>query len=444
MKKASYIFGIMRTKLQSPEFLKICRISPKDFTRNRLLTCQVVLLFILNLLKRSIPKEMISFCDYCDMEEISRSAVTQARAKLSACAFIHLNDILVKEFYNDNPIKTFHGLVVMAIDGTTLELPINSPDIIERYGFASNQSNVQVPMARASYLYDVINGIVADSIIAPYCTSERDIAIEHFEKLRSCCSVNDLHRILLIFDRGYPSAPLIIYLIKHGIKFLMRCNAKFIKEVDEVVAKGKKDATISFSVKRAGSAKAELQRLFPNLDKKEKITIRVVVATLKTGEKEILLTSLLDKEQYPYKIFQELYFKRWGAEENYKFHKFQLEIENFSGKSCLAIEQDFYAAILAANARALLALEASNEIANSQGLSDFDSKKYMYEINKKVSMESLKNGFVTILLDPWADIEEFCIKVKKTMKRNLVPIRPGRQFRRVRKHYHRKYHMNLR
>ena len=445
MKKASYIFGIMKERLHSSEFLDICRINPCDFTRNRLLTCQVLVLFILNLLKKSIPKEIISFCDYCNINEVSRSAVTQSRSKLSPQAFIHLNDILVQEFYTDNDFRTFHGLVVMVIDGTMLELPINSPGILNHYGFASNQTKTQVPMARASYLYDAINGITVDAIIVPYCIGERDMAIQHLEKLRLSWSTEDLQRIVVIFDRGYPSTALIIYLLKHKIKFLMRSNTKFIKEVDDTVKKGNKDVIIDFSANRTGAAKAELQKLFPNLDKKEWFSIRVVVVILSTGEKEILLTSLFDQEKYPYKIFLELYFKRWGAEENYKFHKLQLEIENFSGKSCLTVEQDFYATILAANARGLLALEATNEIISSQANSSAaDRKKYVYEINKKVSMERIKNEFVAILLDPEADIEEFCIKVKRTMKRNLVPIRPDRQFKRIKKHSHRKYHMNLR
>lgn len=445
MKKASYIFGIIKEQFQTSKFLTICRINSRDFTRNRLFTCQVLILFILNLLKKSIPKEIFSFCEYCNINEVSRSAVTQARAKLSPKAYIYLNDILIQEFYTDNPFETFHGLIVMAIDGTMLELPINSLDILNYYGFASNQTTTQVPMARASHLYDVINGITIDAIIAPYCTGERDMALQHFEKLRSSWSIKNLQRILIIFDRGYPSIALIAYLLKHNIQFLMRCNGQFIKEVNEVVSQGKKDKIINFSAKRTGAAKIELENLYPNLDKNEKFSLRVVVVTLSTGEKEILLTSLLDQCKYPYKIFRELYFKRWGAEENYKFYKFQLEIENFSGKSCLAVEQDFHATILAGNARALLALEAANEIANLKAkTSHVTPKKYIYEINKKVSMDRLKNEFVAVLLDPEANIEHFCDRVKNTMIRNLVPKRPGRHFKRIRKHPHRKYHMNLR
>jgi hypothetical protein len=41
-------------------------------------------------------------------------------------------------------------------------------------------------------------------------------------------------------------------------------------------------------------------------------------------------------------LFKELYYLRWGIEENYKRLKQWVEIENFSGKSVLSIQQDFY------------------------------------------------------------------------------------------------------
>jgi hypothetical protein len=300
-------------------------------------------------------------------------------------------------------------------------------------------------MGRGSHLYDLINGLTIDAICAPYKTGERDLAIEHFERLRTLLSTKDLQRVLVIFDRGYPSAALIVYLLKHGINFLMRCNKKFIKEIDRAVATGKKDVIVNFSVNRSGQAKEELQKLFPDLNKKERVSVRVIIVTLETDEKEILITSLLDTKEYLYQIFSQLYFKRWGIEENFKFHKIELEIENFSGKSCLMVEQDFHATVLAANARALLALEATNERTKHQeDFPNVDRKKYIYAINKKISMEAFKNEFVAVLLDPDADIEHFCFEAKKIMKLNLIPIRPNRHFQRIRKHARHKYPMNRR
>jgi hypothetical protein len=110
MKKASYIFEVIRERLQSVEFLEIARINPCDFTRTRLLTCQILILFVLNLLKKSIPKEMISFRKYCKISSISASAVTQARGKLSSVAFVDLNNVLIREFYTENEFRSVNNM----------------------------------------------------------------------------------------------------------------------------------------------------------------------------------------------------------------------------------------------------------------------------------------------------------------------------------------------
>lgn len=434
----------MRNYLLSEAFAIDCRMKNTNFIRNRLLNCRFLFLFILNLLKQSIAIELINFSQYFNSPSVTRSALSKARVKLSPSAFISLNNILTNEFYADNLIQNFNGLNIYAIDGTTLELPIDSQNIIEKYGGATNQTNSVVPMARASYLYDVINGIVFDAIIAPYKASERDLAIQHLEKLRECRSLESLQKSLVIMDRGYPSAALIIYMVMHNIPLLMRCNKKFMKEIDSIAAAGKRDKIIKFSVDREGTAKVAIQKLFPNLPRKSVITLRVIIVTLNTGEKEILITTLLDKQEYPFKIFLKLYFNRWGIEGIYKFHKVDLRVENWSGKSCIVIEQDFHALVLASNARALIALEAHFEMEKVKRPTKEISNKYICKINKNVSIATLKNELVGVLMNHNASIEDFCENVKQIMKKNLIPIRPGRTFRRIRKHPHRKYHMNLR
>lgn len=443
MKKASYIYSLLRQLLNSEKLLTDSKMTPESFSRNRVLNFPVIVLFILNLLKKSIPKELDSFCDYCNLKEVSRSAVTQARSKLSPYVFVKLNNLLVNEFYTDNKIKTLFGLRVFAVDGSMIELP-SSLSVLQKYGEATNQTDSKTPMARISKLFDPLNGITLDSIMAPYKANEREMAIQHFENIRS--NGIDIKNTLVLFDRGYPSLALMVYMLKHNIEFVMRCSRQFLKEINTVASSKKKDVVIRLSLRRATrAAKAELKQLFPNLDFNEDITIRVVVITLSTGEKEVLITSLLDKKRYPYKIYLKLYFNRWGIEEGYKFLKVGVEVENFSGISCHAVEQDFYASVLTANARALLALEATEEITEEiENSGKSDMRKYIYSINKKVSMEKFKNTFIGMLLDVNQDIEEFCSKIKNKMKRHLCPIRPGRSFTRLRKHLNRKFHMSQR
>jgi hypothetical protein len=441
MKKAAYIFGIMKKYLHSKEFLEKCRKGPKNFLRVRLLPHTVIFSFILNLLNDSIPKEANCFCKIGKISTTSRAAITKARSKLAPHAFVAMNDILIEEFYSDNPVKTFHGLIPVGVDGSVINLPINSPEIAEKYGCISNQTDHKIPAGRISQLYDVVNGISLEAIIAPYATAERELAIRHIEKIKNL-KIDILDKIITIFDRGYPSLPLIVYLLKNKIHFLMRSNSRFLKEVNDVVLSGKRDSIVNISLRRSSTAaKKELKVLFPQLDMEETITFRVLIVTLSTGEQEILLTSLIDKKRYPYKIFKEFYFKRWGIEEQYKFYKAELELENFSGMTCHAVEQDFHATVLAGNARALLAIESERELGLDENIRQ---KKYDYKVNKNVSMGKLKNEFVFILLNHHSSIEDFCNETKKIMKRNLIPIRPGRTFKRKRKHPHRKYFMNTR
>jgi hypothetical protein len=397
----------------------------------------IIFSFILNLLKQSIPKELNIFSKHLQIERPTRSAVTQARAKLSPQAFVELNRTLIQEFYTDNDFKTFQNFILLAIDGSTGQLP-NSPELIGKYGYASNQTESEMAMTRISCLYDTLNNLTWDARIKPYGVGERDIAIEHFEAIKTLKI--DLKRILVIFDRGYPSFALMYYLQQNGFNFLIRCGSGFLKEINATVSKNKKDTILRIPLKRASRA-AKKELLFLNLDSNNSILFRVVVVELSTGEKEILLTSLICKKTYPRKIFRSLYFHRWKLEEGYKHYKSNVEIENFSGKSSLIIEQDFHAAVLVTNAHALLNLEATREIKDSCKES---MRQYEYSVNKKVSIRELKNYFVEVLLHPEKDIEEFCEEVKRIMKKDLIPIRPWRSFKRIRKYPHRKYHMNQR
>ena len=70
--------------------------------------------------------------------------------------------------------------------------------------------------------------------------------------------------------------------------------------------------------------------------------LRLVCIELPSGEKEILATNLIDRNTYPIEDLKELYHMRWSVEESYKLFKKVLHIEHFTGKTSLAIKQDFF------------------------------------------------------------------------------------------------------
>jgi predicted DNA-binding ArsR family transcriptional regulator len=116
-----------------------------------------------------------------------------------------------------------------------------------------------------------------------------------------------------------------------------------------------------------------------------------------------------------------------------------VEVENFSGKTNHAIEQDFYATVVTGNVRALLAGEAEGEEEQTYR----GKYKYDYKINKNISISVLKDDIIEVLFDPERDLKMFCEQMKKAMKKSIIPIRPERKFPHIRKTF-RKYPMNRR
>ena len=52
-------------------------------------------------------------------------------------------------------------------------------------------------LARISQVYDPLNGLILDALIAPYHRDERDLLVEHLAALEAGC--------LLLLDMGYPA-----------------------------------------------------------------------------------------------------------------------------------------------------------------------------------------------------------------------------------------------
>ena len=92
-------------------------------------------------LNRALQRELDSFfkkitsSDF-SIREATKGAFSQARAKLNAWAFIRLNEVAVDTFYNTVEYLKWHGLRLLAVDGTRLMLP-NHPSVKEEFGECS-------------------------------------------------------------------------------------------------------------------------------------------------------------------------------------------------------------------------------------------------------------------------------------------------------------------
>lgn len=391
-------------------------------TRNRKLNFKTLITFISKGVKSSLQRELDTFYKEVNgsdftIREVTKGGFTQARAKLKHEAFIELNDNAINTFYSEAPYLVWNGMRLLAVDGSRLVLP-NHPSVKEEFGvhnFGPNADSEQ-SLALTSVLFDPLNLVTLDAQIAPYASSERELLYKHLEKVQE----GDL----LLLDRGYPSIALIYLLTAKKINFCIRMKEDWWLSVKDFNESGEKERIVSFTL-----PKKDRKHLmeYPDIIDKE-IKCRLVCVTLENGEKEILCTSLIDTENFSHEVFGELYHYRWNVEEGYKMFKARAEVERFSGKTALAVKQDFFAKIFMMSLCAILAFPIEEKVKKE---SEEDKEtKHSNKINKTSALAMLQSISIGLFLKSMVQkaIEAFDNIVMRTVE----IVRPGRKFARKR------------
>lgn len=404
----------MREKLFGKDLMLTFKVNEKDFTRNRKQPFSHVILFMLNLLRKSLGIEIDNFVRFMSEKlsnikavEFTSSAFVQNRKKINPSVFQHLSDVITTNYYEleSSSIRLFHGLRILAVDGSLFTLPNNST-LKKDFGFSKNQTQTEIVQARSSVLYDVLNKFVLDSSISHVSVKERELALKHHVK----CKKNDL----IIYDRGYPGYDFFYKHITNSINFLMRMKVSESNVVKDFVKSGKRSVIIDFMPAQHKSFKDK------EYTKESRLKIRLLRIELPNGEIEVLATSLIDSVRYPSKMFKELYFKRWGIETFYDELKNKLKVEYFTGYSSQSIEQDFYCAIFISNLQTVVVNGVQEELEEQN-----KEKKYDYKINTNLSYGFLKNRVLELLCSE-TPIEKVLKELEELFLKNTIPIRPGR------------------
>jgi hypothetical protein len=356
--KVKHIIQKIMEIIQTEDFKNQSRVSEKDFSRNRKVGFVDLLCMLLRTIQKTTQLELDEFREFFMQKTIgttyTKQSFSEARQKLLPEAFILLNQVLVQEYYKDQNFLTYKGFRLLAMDGCVLEIP-NTQETRETYGYIRNQKkDFQVARSLSSHLFDVENKLMISSCMSRYDDNERNLAKTNIETLLSL-GQSEIQNLIL-FDRGYPSADLLLYLEKKGIRYMMRCSTSFYKEIYETTSPDEV-VKIEITSKRASDWKRQ-GTLIP---KGTVLYVRVIKVELPTGEIEILLTNATSKE-INYEESKALYFKRWGIETRFNELKNKWEVENFSGEKPMLIEQDFYATLLISNIASLFELVVDEEL----------------------------------------------------------------------------------
>lgn len=369
-------------------------------------------------IKTSLQRELDSFykevtgSDF-NIREVTKGAFSRARAKLNPSAFVEMNDNVIGTFYEEAPYLCWHGMRLLACDGTRLALPHHESVVEEfgEHGFGPRADSKR-SLAIGSFLYDTLNLVTLDAQLAPYRSNERELFRKHLEKVQE----GDL----LLLDRGYPSLAIMFELHCRGIEFCIRMKEDAWLDVRQFNESGKKDQIVRLKLPARDS---HIKEQYPTCP--EQISCRLIAVDLPNGEKEILCTSLIQKSKYSYDDICELYPHRWSVEEGYKLFKARAEVEYFSGKTARAVKQDFYAKVFMMSLSAVLAFPIEEKVRKEHLEQHAQHPK---KINRTAALSLTTNLAVGLFLKRKIDdaLHAFDLIVSKTTE----IIRPGRKFER--------------
>lgn len=368
----------LRELLMSECFKRRHRARAEAFTRKRILNFQTVMTL---LLRRSVKSLQSRLNEWFSGQavSVSTSAFCQARMNVKHSAFIELHEeAVVKVMYGSGDHETLDRMRVLAIDSSFLRLP-DTPELREHFGYVRHLNGVhreptgQVE-AKMSVLYDLLNNIPISCELDKARTSDYLLGEPHMGHLQP----GDL----LLADRGFGSFRVFASVLARGAHFAIRIKEKNYAGIHQLTSgrKQPKDVVVEIPARKKE----------PGLP--HSLTVRFLRIKLSSGETEILATSLLDTERYPYKMFRKLYRRRWGIETYFHTLKSRLSIDNFSGRSVESVYQDVHSTILVSGMETLFTQDAERELSRKK-------TKYQQKVNKAISFHVLKHEILRLILE---------------------------------------------
>ena len=367
-----------------------------------------IIMFMINSVCRSTSVELHKFFSRLSKVKvgITKQAFSFARGFLDWKVFIKLNDLFIEDYYEEDYI-TDKGYIVLACDGTGLELP-TANEIIQDFGCASNQLGPSArPTGTSSVLYDVNNEIIINGILERYAYDEKELLLRHIEKVNQISSLGG-KKIIFLLDRNYTSMELLVKMTESGIKFIVRSRRSYMQETETAGRHPKYDRVRKvFISKDMKKKKPELKKYAE--ETADYVNLRFVTQKFKDGETGIFITNL-ENHVFEREEIASLYGKRWKIETHFRHQKETCGMENFACRTTLRLRQEYYCRTVTVNFTALFAEEAQKKLDEAVKTGKIQSK-YKLKINKNVAYGIVKDYLPAFILSNSADkIEEFLIK----------------------------------
>jgi len=427
----------LRRPLLDPVFWSRHRRRASDFTRECVLTFPVLMLLLLQKSLKSLQAHVQEFFWQLGQGpaglKLSGGALTHARAKLCASAFIELNEsaVLATVYGAEHAalVQGWHGHRLLSVDSSLMRLP-GSAGVGKAFGWVQNANHHGVleryPQGRVSVLYDVLNQVGLEASLVGSAVAETELAQQHLGAVRP----GDV----LLTDRGYTGYRWLVAVRAAGAHFVSRCSRGSFAAVQELFARNEADVSVVVSLSAPGQVRAECrQRGWPL-----ELRVRLVTLRLASGELEVLATSLWDEAAYPSRVFGPVYWQRWGQETYYGRLKGRLDLEHCSGQTVAAVEQDFHATVLLSNVESVVVGGAQAQLTERTA-----GRQQPAQVNRAVSLHAIKYRLIE-LLSRRVSAEKVLAELTLWFQASPVSVRRGRPVPRRKPSPSRSYHYQRR
>lgn len=255
------------------------------------------------------------------------SAYCQARSRIPLAVFQRLFRIVTQRLLDsiDHALDRWHGHRVFFIDGSSCSMP-DTPELQATFGQPTGQrKGCGFPVANLVGLFHR-SGLLVDMLVNPLYAHEARMAHRLFGHLRE----GDV----LVGDRAFSTYTIIAMLMGRDAHAVMREHqrrstdfrrGRRIARDDRIIERPKP------TIRPRWMTPAEFEQL------PERLLLRQVRYTIVTDgfrtEKVVLVTTLLDSEEYPVSELAALYGERWEAETCFRHLKQTLRMDVLRCKS---------------------------------------------------------------------------------------------------------------
>lgn len=390
----------------------------KDFSRNRKLGFQRLLLMLLTMEGDCIKEELYRYFGR-STDTPSKAAFYKQRKKVKEDAFRSLL-VSFTQKCQKKLLKGKYSLV--ACDGSAADI-FRNPDDSDTFFEPNGKSTRGFNQIHINAFFSVLDKKITDLLIQP--------ARKRNEYSAFCQMVDRSESdtpVIYLCDRGYASYNAFAHVIESGQFFVMRCTDDKMEKIlgfplDNI-------QQLDYHVERILSrSQSKKKRLHPEQEEQYRfvcknvpmdyitqghpeyrLSLRIIRIELSDSCYENLITNLPELD-FDFDDLKDLYHLRWDEETSFRDLKYPLCLKAFHSQKYEYIIQEVWA-------RAIL-YNFCSEIAMAVEIPE-KKRKYVYQVNYSEAIKICRD-FLRIHDGTTLDVEGL-------IAQNILPVRPGRTF----------------